>query len=82
MATEQTDGVTYARNAGNSGGCIEARQTRTFENHNALYFIASPMFAGNRSAAFGGQLTFDIFMTLVDPKQASASFVPKANSVA
>lgn len=69
MASDEGGGLTYSNDAGNPGGCIETGWTP--RGANTFYFIASPMFSGNRSAAFGGRLMFDVFTTFVDPKDTS-----------
>jgi hypothetical protein len=66
-ASDEGGGVTYARDAGNPGGCIETGETP--RGADAFYFISSPMFSGNRLAAFGGQLTFDVFTAFVNPEK-------------
>jgi hypothetical protein len=53
--------VVYARTAGNPGGCIE---THEGQGPDFFYWIAPPEYGGNRSAAFGGQLKFDVFTTI------------------
>jgi hypothetical protein len=54
-------GLEYNRNSGNPGGCI---QTQEYLGPDFFYFIASPEYCGDRSAAFGGQLKFDVFTTI------------------
>ena len=51
----------YVRDGGNPGGCI---QTQEGIGPEFFYFIAPPEYGGDRSAALGGQLKFDVFTTI------------------
>jgi hypothetical protein len=57
-------GANYRSNEGHPGGCIQTAQNK--KNNDAFYYIASPMFLGDRSAAFGGQLKFDVITSYVN----------------
>jgi hypothetical protein len=69
MTTAGGNGVSYARQDGHPGGCIETRQSPA--NTDCFYFSASPRYSGNLEAAFGGRLHFDVFTTFATPPKYS-----------
>ena len=67
LTTPSGTGAQYLRELGHPGGCIQTGQNP--KNNETFYYIASPMFSGDRSGAFGGQLKFDVYTSFVNPNE-------------